>query len=90
MLHPDEAWARIAERVAALPEETVERRAAAGRVLARALAATVDVPAADVSAMDGFALAGPVPAGEPRPVAATIAAGDPPGYELRPPPWRAS
>lgn len=85
MIHPDEAWQRIAARLAVLPEETIPRRAALGRVLARPLVATVDVPACDVSAMDGFALAGPVPAGEARPVAATIAAGDPPGFELCPP-----
>src|ERR1700704_3150042 len=85
MLQPDEAWRLIARRCSPLPEEEVERRAAAGMVLARPLAATVDVPAADVSAMDGYALPGPVPAGEPRPVAATIAAGDPPGAVLEPP-----
>jgi len=85
MLSPDEAWSRIADSLAPLPAEPVERRSAAGRVLAHPLSATVDVPAADVSAMDGYALAGPIPPGEPRPVAATIVAGDPPGYELRPP-----
>jgi molybdenum cofactor synthesis domain-containing protein len=85
MIHPDEAWQRIAARLAVLPEESVPRRAALGRALARPLAATVDIPASDVSAMDGFALAGPVAIGEARPVAATIAAGDPPGFELRPP-----
>ncbi len=82
MLHPDEAWQRIAEHCAPLPAETVPRRDAAGRVLADTLHATVDVPAHDVSAMDGFALAGPVPPGEPRQVTAMIAAGDPPGFEL--------
>jgi molybdopterin molybdotransferase len=35
--------------------------------------------------MDGYALAGTVPPGEPRPVAGTVAAGDPPGFELRSP-----
>lgn len=85
MIHPDEAWRRIAACLAPLSEESVPRRAALGRTLARPLAATVDIPASDVSAMDGFALPGPVPAGEPRPVAGTIAAGDPPGFDLRPP-----
>lgn len=85
MIHPDEAWRRIASRLSPLPPENVLRRTAVGRVLARPLAATVDVPPADVSAMDGYAVAGPVPAGEPRPVAATIAAGDPPGFELKSP-----
>jgi molybdopterin molybdotransferase len=54
-------------------------------VLAHPLAATVDVPAADVSAMDGYALPGPVRAGERRRVVATIAAGDAPGFVLEPP-----
>lgn len=54
-------------------------------MLAHPLTATVDVPGLDVSAMDGYALAGPVPPGEPRPVAGTVVAGDPPGFELRPP-----
>jgi molybdopterin molybdotransferase len=84
-LPPDEAWRRIAERLRPLPEESVERRTAAGRVLARDLAATVDVPAADVSAMDGYAVAGELLPGERRTVAGTIAAGDPPGFALLPP-----
>ena len=82
---PDEAWRRIAERLQPLPEVAVERRLAAGRVLARDLAATVDVPPADVSAMDGYAVCGEIRAGERRPVAGTVAAGDPPGCELVPP-----
>lgn len=83
-LPPGEAWQRIAAHLAPLPEERAGRRAAAGRVLARSLAATVDVPASDVSAMDGYALSGPVSPGEPRPVVATVVAGDPPGLELAP------
>jgi molybdopterin molybdotransferase len=82
LIHPDEAWRRIAERVSPLPEETLGRREAAGRVLASGLTATVDVPAADVSAMDGYALAGEVSPREARPVAGTVAAGDPPGFVL--------
>jgi molybdopterin molybdotransferase len=82
---PDEAWRRIESAVRPLPLEETLRRQAAARVLARDLTATVDVPAADVSAMDGYALAGPVPPGEPRPVAATIVAGDAPGFELASP-----
>ena len=84
-LPPDEAWLRIAERLQPLPEEPVERRTAAGRVLARDLTATVDVPAADVSAMDGYAVSGEMRPGERRPVAGTIAAGATPGFELVPP-----
>ncbi|HEX9942688.1 MAG TPA: gephyrin-like molybdotransferase Glp [Thermoanaerobaculia bacterium] len=83
-LHPDEAWQRIAERLAPLPGEMAGRREAAGQVLARDLAATVDVPAADVSAMDGYAVAGEVRPGERQPVAGTVAAGDPPGFALPP------
>jgi molybdopterin molybdotransferase len=85
MIHPDEAWQRIAARLAPLPLEALPRRSAQGRVLAHSLTATVDVPGLDVSAMDGYALPGPVPPGEPRPVAGTVVAGDPPGFELHPP-----
>lgn len=82
LIHPDEAWRRIAERVRPLAGESVGRREAAGRVLARPLAATVDVPAADVSAMDGYALAGEVHPEEARPVAGSVFAGDAPGFDL--------
>ncbi|HYO14273.1 MAG TPA: molybdopterin molybdotransferase MoeA [Thermoanaerobaculia bacterium] len=85
ILSPDQAWQAIAAHLSPLPEESVARRAAAGRVLARPLTAMVDVPAADVSAMDGYALPGPVPPGERRTVAGTIAAGDRPGFSLSPP-----
>jgi molybdopterin molybdotransferase len=84
-LQPDEAWRRIEARLAPLPEETIERRAAGGRVLTRGLAAQVDVPAGDVSAMDGYALPGEVVPGESRAVSGTVAAGDPPGFELAAP-----
>jgi len=84
-LQPDEAWRRIEERLGPLPEETIERRAAGGRVLTRSLAANVDVPAGDVSAMDGYALPGEVVPGESRAVSGAIAAGDPPGFQLAPP-----
>lgn len=82
MIPPAQAWSRLAPYTAPLPAETVERRAAGGRVLATALTATGDVPATDVSAMDGYALGGPEPAGGRRPVAGIIAAGDPPGFAL--------
>jgi molybdopterin molybdotransferase len=84
-LQPGEAWRRIEERLGPLPEETVERRAAGGRVLTRSLAARVDVPAGDVSAMDGYALPGEAVPGESRAVSGAVAAGDPPGFELVPP-----
>jgi molybdopterin molybdotransferase len=85
LLPPEEAWQRIAGRLRPLPVEEAGRQAAAGRVLARDLAATVDVPGEDVSAMDGYAVSGEVRPGERRPVAGMIAAGDPPGFELAPP-----
>ena len=85
LLTPEEAWQRISGRLRPLPEEDIGRRSAAGRVLARDLAATVDVPGEDVSAMDGYAVSGEIRPGERRPVAGMIAAGDPPGFELAPP-----
>ncbi|MFY9825161.1 MAG: molybdopterin molybdotransferase MoeA [Thermoanaerobaculia bacterium] len=84
-VQPDEAWSRIEARLGPLPEETIERRAAAGRVLTRSLEARVDVPAGDVSAMDGYALPGEVGPGESRAVCGAVAAGDPPGFVLTPP-----
>ncbi len=84
MLQPEEAWARLEPHTAALGEERLARRRAVGRVLARPLAARVDVPAADVSAMDGYALAGAVGADERVPVVGTVAAGDAPGLVLAP------
>jgi molybdopterin molybdotransferase len=84
MLAAEEAWRAIAAHLAPLPTEELPRREAAHRVLASALPARVDVPAADVSAMDGYAVSGPVVPGERRPVAATIAAGDAPGFTLEP------
>lgn len=83
-ISPDEAWTRLLPRLAPLPPELLARRAARGRVLAAPLAATVDVPAADVSAMDGYAFAAPLTDGDVRPVAGRIAAGDPPGAVLPP------
>lgn len=82
MLPPAEAWQRLVPHLGPLAPERLPRRAAAGRVLAEALSAGVDVPAADVSAMDGYALAGPVATGEALPVAGMVAAGDPPGRRL--------
>jgi molybdopterin molybdotransferase len=82
MILPEEAWRRIASQLAPLPAAVVPRRAAAGRVLAAPLVASLDVPGEDVSAMDGFALAGPAAPGSTWPVAGTVAAGDPPGFAL--------
>lgn len=84
MLSPENAWAAIAAEADTLDVERVARADAIGRVLAEGLTATVDVPAHDVSAMDGFALAGDVEAGAVLPVDGIVAAGDPPGADLRP------
>lgn len=85
MIAPEEAWRLVADRISPLPAAELGRREAAGRVLAQDLHARVDVPAADVSAMDGFAVCGPVEPGETRPVSGTLAAGAPPGFGLVPP-----
>lgn len=82
MIRPETAWTRIEEVLEPLPAETLPRPVAAGRVLARPVAATVDVPAADVSAMDGFAPGGAPPLDRPLPVAGRVLAGDAPGREL--------
>jgi molybdopterin molybdotransferase len=84
MLTPEQAWTRLAPLLAPLPPERMPRRAALGRVLAEPLVATLDVPASDVSAMDGYAIAGEVATGRPFPVVGTVAAGDPPGLALGP------
>jgi len=82
VIPPAEAWQRIAAQIEPLGSEKVDRQEALGRVLVEPLIATLDTPAADVSAMDGFAFRGDVSPGQSLPVAGTIAAGDPPGFEL--------
>jgi molybdopterin molybdotransferase len=82
VIPPTEAWQKIAAQIEPLDGEKVGRQEALGRVLVEPLIATLDTPAADVSAMDGFALRGDVSPGQSLPVAGTIAAGDPPGFEL--------
>ncbi len=79
---PAEAWRRLEAELRTLPPERLPRRQAAGRVLARGLEATVDVPASDVSAMDGYAVGGEIGPGDRRRVVGVIAAGDPPGFDL--------
>jgi molybdopterin molybdotransferase len=76
VISPEAAWQRLAECLAALPARQVALADAAGRVLAEPLRATVDVPFADVSAMDGYALAGEVDAGTTVPVLGRVAAGE--------------
>ena len=77
MLTPEDAWKILETHLGPLPAAQVARAAATGRVLARPVVATVDMPPADVSAMDGYALAGAAPLGEPLPVVAVAAAGAP-------------
>jgi molybdopterin molybdotransferase len=84
MISPEEAWTRLAADLPAPGTETIPRRRALGRILAASVRSTVDLPAHDVSAMDGYAVAAAVEAGERLPVGGTIAAGDPPGIDLEP------
>lgn len=56
MISVEEALARIADRFAALPGETVELGQACGRVLAEDAVAHLTQPPADLSAMDGYAI----------------------------------
>lgn len=82
MIDPREAWRRLATHLTPRALEPVARRDARGRVLAQPLIATADVPAADVSAMDGYAVGSGLSAGDVLAVAGTVAAGDPPGARL--------
>jgi molybdopterin molybdotransferase len=82
MILPRAAWQLLLPHVRPLPAETLPRQQARGRVLAHPLAATVDVPFADVSAMDGYAVAAPPAVPFALPVAGTVAAGAAPGRAL--------
>ncbi|HVS16787.1 MAG TPA: gephyrin-like molybdotransferase Glp [Thermoanaerobaculia bacterium] len=82
MLSPEDAWARIEAHLAPPTAETVPVDGARGRVLAAEVVATLDVPPCDVSAMDGFAIAGAVAAGDELAIAGMVAAGDAPGATL--------
>ncbi|MCB1032752.1 MAG: molybdopterin molybdotransferase MoeA [Acidobacteria bacterium] len=84
MISAEEAWSRLVPHLSPFKGERLPRRQSLGRILEESLAATVDIPALDVSAMDGYALAGEVAPEQVLPVAGTIAAGDPPGFELSP------
>jgi len=84
----DEALARLLDQARPLAErETLATSAAAGRVLAADLVSPVDVPPADNSAMDGYALRA-ADAGRPLPITQRIPAGSvpaplPPGEAAR-------
>ena len=82
MLEPETAWKRLLPYLAPLAPQRVERRMAAGRILAEALVATTDLPPCDLSALDGFALAGDPPPEGWYPVAGTRFAGDAVGGTL--------
>ncbi|MEM7585048.1 MAG: gephyrin-like molybdotransferase Glp [Acidobacteriota bacterium] len=84
MLTTEQAWSAIERHLQVLPAEPTPRLEAGGRVLASDLPATVDMPQADVSAMDGYVCSGDVAAGESLPVVATAAAGAPLDIELKP------
>ncbi len=84
LMRIEEGLALVAERVPAVAEcERVALHAADGRVLAGDLAAPIDLPAFDNSAVDGYAVAHAalVPGGETiLPVAGRIAAGHGAGH----------
>jgi molybdopterin molybdotransferase len=69
------AWERLLPWLQPLPARELPLASAAGRVLTERILARVDVPFADVSAMDGYALAGESRAGDVLPVRGRIAAG---------------
>lgn len=73
----EQALPKLLARLPVITEEQeVKLELAVGRVLARAVTAQVDVPAADCSAMDGYAVrAGGLAAGTVLPVSQRIAAG---------------
>src|ERR687888_286120 len=76
LLTIDEALERVLERVVPLEAEDVPVERAAGRVLAEAARATVDLPPFASSAMDGFAVRSADTPGTMR-VVARAAAGRP-------------
>jgi molybdopterin molybdotransferase len=79
----EEAQQLVLERVEPLPAESVAIADAAGRVLAEAAAARVDLPPFASSAMDGYALRAADTPGR-LPVVAHIAAGRPAPHPLEP------
>lgn len=78
LLAPETAWNLLTPWLSPVGAVRLARRDSAGRRLAATLQATVDVPATDVSAMDGFILPREPAAGEVWPVAGRVMAGDPP------------
>ncbi len=84
MILPEDAWLRLLPHCPPRPAIRVRLGEAFRRVLSEEIRATVDVPFADVSAMDGYAVAGEVATERSLPVLGTIAAGDAPGLTLEP------
>jgi molybdopterin molybdotransferase len=76
MIDPEAAWEKLLPLLAPLPTQRLGRSEAAGRILARAVAATTDLPPCDLSALDGFALAGEPGADGRFAIAGTRLAGD--------------
>jgi molybdopterin molybdotransferase len=86
MLQVEEAQARVMAEVAPGAAESVPLDDALGRVLREDVVATYDLPGADNSAMDGYAVRGEDVAGAPvtLPVIADIPAGHPTDLRLEP------
>ena len=82
MLAPETAWDLIEQEIQPLDTTSCSRREALGRVLAEDLKATVHVPFADVSAMDGYVAAGAVDQSATHAVIGVSAAGRPPSFEM--------
>jgi molybdopterin molybdotransferase len=83
LLTIDEALARVLERTAALPAETVDLAEAPGRFLAESAVSRVDLPPFASSAMDGFAVRAEDTPGT-LPITARVAAGHPAEAPLSP------
>lgn len=75
MISVEEAMAHVLRLASPLPAETVPLRAALGRRLASPVAARMTQPPFDASAMDGYAIAGDVRAGQSCRVVGRAAAG---------------
>lgn len=86
MLQVEEAQARVLGEVAVGPEETVPFAEAHGRVLREDVTATHDLPPADNSAMDGYAVRAEDLRATPvrLPVSGDVPAGHPPSTALAP------
>jgi molybdopterin molybdotransferase len=86
LISVDEAQRIVLERAKRLDPERVPIERAAGRVLAEAAAALVDLPPFPSSAMDGYAVRSADTADPPKrlPIVARIAAGSPAEHSLAP------